>query len=377
MSYFISLSLKYMKRNKTRTLYSVFGIILTFILCYVTMSIGYAAWDYSFDSVYLSDPYEVCSAGWICEEEDESVRFSPIAKVPNIKETVDKLSKDKRIDKIVVLKWNYKWTTDAKEIEISDLKKTDVITLKIKLSNTNNLLDTAEKLRDDYGIDLKVMSYVLMYYGQGDSTSTLFLNCVLILIASIFGILSAYILRNTMMIAVTERVRDYGVFRCVGMSDGQHRMLLFTEGIVMSIFASALGMGFGFWLLKLIEPWFIKSLGLASFFSFRFYPKAAVYTAVLCIAVTLFSMFEPARLCAQVSPLEALHGVLAKELTVGRAVMLLAGKLTGGDKKKRKSRKSLAEQSEKDATQCNDISLRFFVNLVPFKLLFIAGKSLL
>jgi len=35
------------------------------------------------------------------------------------------------------------------------------------------------------------------------------------------------------------------------------------------------------------------------------------------------------------------------------------------------------KQSEKDATQCNDISLRFFVNLVPFKLLFIAGKTLL
>ena len=35
------------------------------------------------------------------------------------------------------------------------------------------------------------------------------------------------------------------------------------------------------------------------------------------------------------------------------------------------------KQSEKDATQCYDISLRFFVNLVPFKLLFIAGKTLL
>ena len=309
MSYFISLSLKYMKRNKTRTLYSVFGIILTFILCYVTMSIGYAAWDYSFDSVYLSDPYEVYSAGWICEEEDESVRFSPIAKVPNIKETVDKLSKDKRIDKIVVLKWNYKWTTDEKEIEISDLKKTDVITLKIKLSNTNNLLDTAEKLRDEYGIDLKVMSYVLMYYGQGDSTSTLFLNCVLILIASIFGILSAYILRNTMMIAVTERVRDYGVFRCVGMSDGQLRLLLFAEGITMSLLASIIGIIVGFGGLKVLEPWIKSTLELTDAFSFKLYPSAAFYTALLCIAVTLFSLIEPSRLAGKVAPVEALKGI--------------------------------------------------------------------
>ena len=69
MSYFFSLSLKYMKRNKTRTLYSIFGIILVFILCYVTMSIGYAAWDYSFYEDYLSDPYELYTMADYCEEE--------------------------------------------------------------------------------------------------------------------------------------------------------------------------------------------------------------------------------------------------------------------------------------------------------------------
>ena len=310
MSYFISLSLKYMKRNKTRTLYSVFGIILTFILCYVTMSIGYAAWDYSFYDSYLSNPYELRSEGWICEVEDKDIHFNPLTKVSNLKDTLDKLNQDKRVDKISIQKSNIKYSQEPKEIDLSELKSTDVITLDIKLKNINSLVKTSEELSEEYGINLRPYSNVLMYYGQdNDSESVLFLNCVLILVASIFGMLSAYILRNTMMIAVTERVRDYGVFRCVGMSDGQLRLLLFAEGITMSLLASVIGAVLGFGGLKLLEPWIKYTLELSDNFCFRLYPMAALYTAILCIAVTLFSLIEPSRLAGKVAPVEALKGI--------------------------------------------------------------------
>lgn len=310
MSYFISLSLKYMKRNKTRTLYSVFGIILTFILCYVTMSIGYAAWDYTFYDSYLSNPYELTSEAWICEVEDEDVHFNPLIKVSNLKDTLEQLSQDKRVEKISIKKTNYKYSAEPKEIELPELKKTDVITLDIKLKNTNSLIKTAEELSEEYGIGLRTYTAALMYYGQdNDSESVLFLNCILILVASIFGLLSAYILRNTMMIAVTERVRDYGVFRCVGMSDGQLRLLLFAEGITMSLLASIIGVVLGFGGLKLLEPWIKNTLELSDNFCFRLYPMAALYTAILCVAVTLFSLIEPSRLAGKVAPIEALKGI--------------------------------------------------------------------
>ncbi|MBR5420647.1 MAG: ABC transporter permease, partial [Lachnospiraceae bacterium] len=103
-----------------------------------------------------------------------------------------------------------------------------------------------------------------------------------------------------------------------------------------------LGMALGYGLLQGMEGWLIRTLGLAEYFRFRFYPMAAGYTTLLCVGVTVFSLVEPARLSAQVSPLDALRGKLAKELTVGKALMLLAHKLSGG-RSKRRERKSLAE----------------------------------
>ena len=305
MSYFFSLSLKYMKRNKTRTLYSIFGIILVFILCYVTMSIGYAAWDYSFYEDYLSDPYDLYTMSDYCEEEPQGYFSQELIIFPDLKDTLIKLKNDSRVEKINITKLN----PNHKEIEISDLQETDAVRIRIRLKSTKSLKKTAEELSKDYGLELTAFQSALMYHGQSDAESILFLNCVLILIASIFGMLSAFILRNTMTIAVTERVRDYGVFRCVGMSEWQLRLLLFAEGITMSIIASVFGVLLGFGGLKLLEPWIRDTLSLSSNFGFRLYPMAAVYTALLCIAVTLFSLIEPSRLAGKVAPVEALKGI--------------------------------------------------------------------
>ncbi len=331
MSYYFHLAFKYIKHNKARTAYSVLGIALTFVLCFCILTMGFSAWDYSFYTDYQANPYELI---YIAHGDDNK----EITYTPQMINALKHLTEDEAVEEVRVSSRNIRL------VLLEQIKSGESYDFKIKLKNTDNLQKSADMLGKKYGFELRVIGTAAVYFGQGEAESDALVKFLIELAAAFIGGFSVMILRNTMMIAVTERGKDFGLLRCVGMSDGQHRMLLFTEGIVMSIFASALGMGFGFWLLKLIEPWFIKSLGLASFFSFRFYPKAAVYTSVLCVGVTLFSMFEPARLCAQVSPLEALHGVLAKELTVGRAIMLLAGKLTGSSKRKRKSRKSLMER---------------------------------
>ncbi len=332
MSYYFTLAFKYIKFNKARTMYSVLGITLTFVLCFCMLTMGYSAWDYSFYADYMANPYELSCI--LRGDDNEAVVYTP--KMIN---ELKRLSEDEAVEEIRISLFK-----TGSLVLPGQLKTGESYVFKIKLKDTGNLQKSAERLGSRYGFELRVMTAAAMYYGQGDSEDSALVSFLIMLGASLIGGFSVVILRNTMMIAVTERGRDFGLLRCVGMSDGQHRVLLFTEGIIMSLIASVLGMVFGFWLLKLIEPWLIKSLGLASFFSFKFYPVAALYTAALCVGVTVFSMLEPARLCAQVSPLEALHGAVAKELTLGRAIMLLAGKITGGRKKRRRSRISLSER---------------------------------
>lgn len=326
MGYYLHLAKQYMWHNKARTMYSVLGIALTYILSFSILTVGYSIWDYIFYSVYASDPYELYS--WDDAFSDDMI------------DKVIKLEKDPDVEALCI----YTYSSDGRRLVLSSqLKKGENYELKVKLKTMKNLRAQAGSLNEKYGLSLEVYKYIEKYLREDESVQTALLNFLLTVAATAFGLFSVVILRNTMMIAVTERSRDFGLFRCVGMSDSQNTFLLLTEGILMSLIASLLGMGLGFELLKLSEPWLISMLKLESFFAFHFYPKAAIYTTVICMGVTLFSLIEPARLSAQVSPLEALHGVLAKELTVGKAIKLLAGKITG-KKTKKKEKPSIVER---------------------------------
>lgn len=303
MSYFFALSLKYMKRNKTRTLYSVFGIVLTFILCFVTMTVIYSVWEYSFLDSYKKNPYEIFS-GYCTMENNPQNHYPKLKTIPDLKDTLQKISADSRVEKICLLR-----AADEKEIGTEELKKRDVVRILIKLKDVRRISKSAEEISADYEIQFDAIRDALIYNGQDDSAFTAFTTCVLLMIASIFGLLSAFILRNTMTIAVTERVRDYGVFRCIGMTENQLRLLLFAEGITMSVIASVLGAGIGFGGLKLAEGWIKSTLELSDGFTFVFYPKGAAFTVVLCVLVTLFSLIEPSRMAGKVTPADALKGI--------------------------------------------------------------------
>ena len=329
MGYYLHLAKQYMWHNKARTLYSVLGIALTFILSFSILTVGYSVWDYNFYSVYAAEPYELYSLG--DEFTDEMI------------EKTRQLEKDPAVEELCIFVGDPDMPKGMRMVLSSQLKNGEAYWLKVKLTTMKNLRKQAGALNEKYGLGLLAWGYIERYLREDESVETALLNLLLTVAATVFGLFSVVILRNTMMIAVTERSRDFGLFRCVGMSDSQNTFLLLTEGILMSLMASLLGLGLGFEMLKLAEPWLISSLKLESFFAFHFYPKAAIYTTVICVCVTLFSLVEPARLSAQVSPLEALHGVLAKELTVGKALKLLAGKITG-KKSKKKEKSSIAER---------------------------------
>ncbi len=289
--YYLHLSLQYMRKNKARTLYSVFGIVLTFVLCFSIMTAYYSMWDYTYLSSYEAQPYELMyydrPEGGFTEEMLRQVKR--LETYPNT-------------EKLTVRDYR------GRVVFPSQMKRGEQYQLTLKLKDTSALYKTAEDLLQQCGIPFSVRTDVAQYLHQGDTTQDALGDFMITLLASIFGLFSAAILRNTMLISVTERVRDYGLFRCVGMSKGQLRTMLFIEGMVLSLIASVLGIGLGYLGLQCITPWLRKALQLQKIFSFRFYPKAAGYTSLLCVAVTLFSLIEPSRQAGLVTPISALHG---------------------------------------------------------------------
>ena len=289
--YYLHLSLQYMRKNKARTLYSICGIVLTFILCYSIITVYYSAWDYTYRSSYEAQPYELTyyerPEGGFTEEMLRQVRR--LESYPNT-------------EKLTVRDYR------GRVVFLSQMKRGEQYQLTLKLKDTSDLYRTAADLEQHTGITFSVRPDVAQYLHQGDTTQDALGDFMITLLASIFGLFSAAILRNTMLIAVTERVRDYGLFRCVGMSKRQLRTMLFVEGMILSLIASVLGIGLGYLGLQCITPWLRKALQLQKMFSFHFYWKAAGYTTLLCVCVTLFSLIEPSRQAGLVPPISALHG---------------------------------------------------------------------
>lgn len=297
--YYLHLSLQYMRKNKARTLYSVFGIVLTFVLCFSIMTAYYSMWDYTYLSSYEAQPYELMyydrPEGGFTEEMLRQVKR--LETYPNT-------------EKLTVRDYR------GRVVFPSQMKRGEQYQLTLKLKDTSALYKTAEDLLQQCGIPFSVRTDVAQYLHQGETSQDALADFMITLLASIFGLFSAAILRNTMLISVTERVRDYGLFRCVGMSKGQLRTMLFIEGMVLSLIASVLGIGLGYLGLQCITPWLRKTLQLQKIFSFRFYPKAAGYTTLLCVAVTLFSLIEPSRQAGLVTPISALHGNMGGNISL-------------------------------------------------------------
>lgn len=145
----------------------------------------------------------------------------------------------------------------------------------------------------------------------------------------------AYIIVNTFRIIVTQRTREFGLMRAIGVTGRQIRSMILLEAIVVAILASTLGIVSGY-LLALAASWLV-SLFVGDIFGAMTLPIDAVLWAYgLGLLVTLVSALLPAIHASQISPMEALRESATsgkKPLTlrniVGGALALIGALLVG------------------------------------------------
>ena len=307
MRYWIYLSWQYMLRHKSRTIYSVLGILITYVMCFSVLTVGYSLWDYGLECAGVEH-----SQLWINWPEEDMYGLSQetIAKV----QTLEKCSEVRHL-------WINNYTSSITEesdvdgnvqrqsdYSVDDLQAGCLCDLKIQLKDLSDLQGSAALLGEKTGLDVCVDLEVADYLGQSEDLFMIsFYRSVVAVLAAIVALFSIMIIRNTLMISVVERMRDYGVYRCVGMSRKQLYRLLAVEGLFMSLAAIILGVGIAYGFLQAITPWLNQALTLQIPFHFGLYYQAVLYTTVICIAVTLFSLLEPSRQAVSLSPIEAIQ----------------------------------------------------------------------
>jgi len=133
-----------------------------------------------------------------------------------------------------------------------------------------------------------------------------YVNIFAIAFAFISLFVGAYIIVNTFRIIVTQRTREFGLLRAVGMTGKQVRTMILLEALVVGVIASTIGLLLGYLLALGITA--LTKLGVGDIFGALTLPPSAVAWAYgLGLIVTLGAALAPAVHASRISPMAALR----------------------------------------------------------------------
>src|SRR3954463_13401373 len=117
----------------------------------------------------------------------------------------------------------------------------------------------------------------------------------------------AFVIFNTLSITLAQRIRELATLRTLGASKRQVKRSVLTEGLVMGVFASLVGLVLGIALAKGLNLLF-EAFGVdLPSSSMVIAPRTIVVALALGIVVTLVASISPARRATQIAPVAALR----------------------------------------------------------------------
>lgn len=305
LGYYLTLVFRYRRKHPLETLYSLLAITISVILCYCSITVGFTIMNYGYESAMVEQH------GCEMEMDDFPVGATTLHGDDEWKPE-DYRRMQKKLDKLPEVRETYlkKGYTDYIDDGGNEKKQVYYI-LYVGAKDRSDLQGCASQIEKDTGYTVRVNSDIAAHMGQGteeDSMARSAGNAIVAMIGALFASFVMLVIRNTMMLPVLERMKEYGVLRCVGMSKGQLSFMLAVEGILLTLVSTVLGTGIGFALLRSCQGWINDCLMLQVPARFHFYPLAVLYSCLLCIGVTLLALMEPARQAGNRSVQDTLRG---------------------------------------------------------------------
>ncbi len=195
----------------------------------------------------------------------------------------------------------------------ADLIPAQKIFYLIQFKQKANIIHAEQEIRNSLNIAEDRIAHnerLLAVIGQSKYKAALGLyevGAVLFVIVLIAGVVMIY---NTFHISVMERVRQFGLLRCIGASKAQIKKLVKREGFVITCMAIPLGLLAGMFMTLVccaILKFYNNSLfGQIPLFSLSF---TGIGTGIVIGFLTVFiASLLPAKKAAQISPVNAVTG---------------------------------------------------------------------
>lgn len=183
----------------------------------------------------------------------------------------------------------------------------------IEFKNRVNILKAEKEIKGALNLDdnrLARNDRLLAIMGQNDKESAISLymtGAVLFAMVLIAGVVMIY---NTFNISVMERVRQFGLLRCIGASPAQIKKLVRREGLIITFkaipFGCLVGMGMALFCCALLKYYNTSLFGDISLFNFS--PSGIAAGISIGFLTVFMASHGPARRAARVSPVNAVTG---------------------------------------------------------------------
>ncbi len=188
--------------------------------------------------------------------------------------------------------------------------------------------DWARSLGDTYGAKVEVNPL----FEKSQSEDAYLVYCLVLIFATFIGGFAAIVIRNSFVISVVERTRDYGMLRCIGASKKQIRKIAFYEALILGVAGEVIGILFSYLFLYLGIGIGKRYLSFLEEFQLVHRPLLMIATCLIILAIVLVALLEPTRQINALNPLNALRNqkdVKKERFRAGRKMGWLIEKIFG------------------------------------------------
>lgn len=261
----------YLKYQKKRTILTILGVGLAAGVLFIILTLYFSSFINRRDALRAEENYEM-------------VFF------PGTEEQIAGIINEESVREAYVGRY-YTWY---------DASYTDGA-LFVNLKNPYRINRCFEMLCEKYEVEGSINNDLAAYYLQGDGGEAHYIIFFMFLfLAVIFAIIGVGIIRNSIQLNTLEQVKDYGILKCVGATQGQLKRIIFMMGFLQEIAGLLLGMVLGFPVAAVV--------GAISGIRVGIHMVPVLFVLVAFIGDLFFVMSENSRIVKKLSPVEAVRG---------------------------------------------------------------------
>lgn len=273
------LAKKYLRANRGRSLITIIGVVITVIVLYGGLNIAYSYLLHARDE----------------ERKDRDYEFVLMAEG---RSQAEQIAADDMIEKAYIGRYEYTdWSGDSPDKVL--YKNAVYATGNNPYRMEHNMNVIAEK----YDINAELNDDLALLYFQDGTTDGSMLMVILwtiLLIAYIFAIFAVGIIRNTVQMFMMEQIKDYGILRCIGATNGQLKRIVYLMGALLECIGILIGIILGGLITIVIGVFTGVSAG---------YHLVPVIPVLICYLGDLyFVMRDNCKVIVSMTPISAVRG---------------------------------------------------------------------